>query len=36
MGGLKLEIADGIRMFKSKSLKETISLTRMRDEQLIR
>jgi len=34
MGGLKLEIADGIRMFKPKSLKEASSLARMRDEQL--
>ncbi|KAL5745583.1 hypothetical protein ACOSP7_026729 [Xanthoceras sorbifolium] len=36
MGGLKAEIADGIKMFKPKSLKEAISLARMRDEQLIR
>ncbi|KAJ0020779.1 hypothetical protein Pint_31593 [Pistacia integerrima] len=36
MGGLKPEIADGIRMFKPKSLKEAISLARMRDEQLNR
>ena len=36
MGGLKPEIADGIRMFKPKSLKEAINLARMRDEQLIR
>jgi len=35
MGGLKPEIADGIRMFKPKSLKEAISLARMRDEQMI-
>ncbi|KAL5810464.1 hypothetical protein ACOSQ4_027032 [Xanthoceras sorbifolium] len=35
IGGLKAEIADGIRMFKPKSLKEAISLARMRDEQLI-
>ena len=34
MGGLKTEIVEGIRMFKPKSLNETISLTRMRDEQL--
>ena len=34
MGGLKPEIADGIRMFKPKSLKEASSLARMRDEQL--
>ena len=32
MGGLKTEIANGIRMFKTKSLKEAISLARMRDE----
>ena len=36
MGGLKTEIADGIRMFKPKSLKEVISFARMRDEQLTR
>ncbi|RVW35013.1 Retrovirus-related Pol polyprotein from transposon 17.6 [Vitis vinifera] len=36
MGGLKSEIADGIRMFKPKSLKEAISLARMRDDQLTR
>lgn len=36
MGGLKTEIADGIRMFKPKTLKEAISLARMRDEQLSR
>ncbi|KAF2308188.1 hypothetical protein GH714_036548 [Hevea brasiliensis] len=36
MGGLKSEIADGIRMFKPKYLKEAISLARMRDEQLNR
>ena len=34
MGGLKPEIADGIRMFKPKSLKEASSLARMRGEQL--
>lgn len=34
MGGLKPEIANGIRMFNPKSLKEAISLSRMRDEQL--
>ena len=34
MGGLKPEIANGIRMFKPKLLKEAISLARMRDEQL--
>lgn len=36
MGGLKPGIADVIRMFKPKSLKEAISLVRMRDEQLTR
>ncbi|RVW67435.1 Retrovirus-related Pol polyprotein from transposon 17.6 [Vitis vinifera] len=36
MGGLKPEIADGIRMFKPKMLKEAISLARTRDEQLTR
>ncbi|EEF45881.1 conserved hypothetical protein [Ricinus communis] len=36
IGGLKPEIAEGIRMFKLQSLKEAISLARMRDEQLIR
>ncbi|KAF2283258.1 hypothetical protein GH714_043610 [Hevea brasiliensis] len=34
MGGLKPKVVDGIRMFKPTSLKEAISLTRMRDEQL--
>jgi len=34
MGGFKPEITDGIRMFKPKSLKEAISLAKMRDEQL--
>jgi len=32
MGGLKTEIAKGIKMFKPKSLKEAKSLARMRDE----
>nr|TKS18114.1 hypothetical protein D5086_0000005970 [Populus alba] len=32
MGGLKPEIAEGIRMFKPQSLKEAISLARMKDE----
>ena len=36
MGGLKLEIAEGIRMFKPQSLKEAISLARMKDEQMKR
>ncbi|GJX51205.1 hypothetical protein Tco_0278050 [Tanacetum coccineum] len=36
MGGLKPEIADGIRMFKPTNLKDATSLARMRDEQLNR
>ncbi|KAL4318769.1 hypothetical protein GQ457_18G015560 [Hibiscus cannabinus] len=36
MGGLQPEIAEGIRMFKPKSLKDAISLARMRDDQLSR
>lgn len=36
MGGLKTEIAEGIRMFKPKTLKDAISLARMKDEQLLR
>jgi hypothetical protein len=33
MGGLKSEIAEGIRMFKPRALKEAISLlARMKDE----
>jgi hypothetical protein len=36
MGGLKPEIAEGIRMFKPQSLKEAISLAHMKDEQMIR
>lgn len=36
MGGLKDDIADGIRMFKPQTLKDAISLARMRDEQLTR
>ncbi|RVW64851.1 hypothetical protein CK203_065533 [Vitis vinifera] len=36
MGGLHPSIADGIRMFRPKSLKEAISLARMKDEQLQR
>ncbi|RVW61741.1 hypothetical protein CK203_065071 [Vitis vinifera] len=36
MGGLKAEIAYGIRMFKPKSLKEAINLASMQDEQLNR
>ncbi|KAK8546572.1 hypothetical protein V6N12_027349 [Hibiscus sabdariffa] len=36
MGGLKDDIADGIRMFKPKTLKDVVSLARMREEQLTR
>ena len=36
MGGLEPEIAEGIRMFKPKTLKEAISLVRMKDDHLIR
>ena len=36
MGGLEPEIAEGIRMFKPKTLKEAISLARMKDDHLIR
>lgn len=36
MGGLKAEIAEGIWMFKLKSLKKAISLARMQDDQLLR
>ena len=36
MGGLKAEIADGIRMFKPQSLKDAISLAKMREDQLTR
>ena len=36
MGGLKLEVADGMRMFKPQSIKEAISLAKMRDDQLSR
>jgi hypothetical protein len=36
MGGLKVEISDAIRMFKPRTLKEAISLARMKDEQLTR
>lgn len=32
MGSLKVEIFDGIRMFKPQSLKEAINLARMQDE----
>ena len=36
MGDLKPEVADGIRMFKPQSVKEAISLAKMRDDQLAR
>ncbi|KAE8698902.1 hypothetical protein F3Y22_tig00110597pilonHSYRG01052 [Hibiscus syriacus] len=36
MGGLKPEVDDGIRMFKPQSLKEAISLAKMRYDQLAR
>ncbi|KAH9751491.1 hypothetical protein KPL71_014318 [Citrus sinensis] len=36
MGGLKPEISEEIQLFKPRTLKETISLARMRDEQLQR
>ncbi|XP_042941551.1 uncharacterized protein LOC122288885 [Carya illinoinensis] len=36
MGGLKTEISDGIRMFKPQTLREAISLARMKDDQLAR
>ena len=36
MGGLKPEIADEIRMFMPKTLKDAFKLARMRDEQLTR
>ena len=36
MGGLRPDISDGIRMFKPQTLKEVISLARMKDDQLAR
>jgi len=36
MGGLKVEITDGIQMFKPKTLKDAIGLARVRDDQLTR
>lgn len=36
MGGLKPEISEGIRMHRPKSLKDAISLARIREEQLSR
>ena len=32
IGGLKPEIADGIRLFRPKSLKEVIALARIKDK----
>ena len=36
MGGLELEIVEGIQMFKLKTLTEAISLAKMKDDHLIR
>ena len=36
MGELEPEVAEGIQMFKPKTLKEAISLIRMKDDHLIR
>ena len=36
MGGLKPEISEAIRLFRPKTLKEAISLARMKDEQIAR
>ena len=36
MGGLKTDISDGIQMFKPQTLREAISLARMKDDQLAR
>ena len=36
IGGLEPEITEGIQMFKPKTLKEAISLARMKDDHLIR
>lgn len=36
IGGLKTEISDGIRMFQPKLVKEVITLTKMRDDQVNR
>ena len=36
MGGLKIEIADGIRLFKPKTIKEAMNLARMKEEQSAR
>ena len=34
MDGLVMEIAEAVRMFKPQSLKDTISLTRMKDDKV--
>jgi len=36
MSGLKMDISDGIQIFKPRTLKEVISLARMKDDQLAR
>ena len=36
MGGLKMEIAEAVRMFRPRSLKDAISLARMKDDQIQR
>ena len=36
MGGLKPKIAEAVRMFRPRTLKDAISLARMKDEQLQR
>ncbi|CAL1400337.1 unnamed protein product [Linum trigynum] len=36
MGGLKLDIVDGIRIFAPKTLKDAVNLARARDEQIAR
>ena len=33
MGGLTMEIVEAVRMFKSQSVKDAISLARMKDDQ---
>ena len=36
MGGLKIEIAEAVTMFRPRSLKDAISLARMKDDQIQR
>jgi hypothetical protein len=36
MGGLKSEVAEGIQIIKPRTVKEAISLARMKEEQLVR